>query len=112
MSDGRIVTIIPATGWRQVYAIDPGNMDYGLETLPDEQLMAVVPIACFALVHPHDERESDTVQAITAQDWPSYFYKVDEQHGHVDYLGPGQELTPEHREEALRQIRAARKKAK
>jgi hypothetical protein len=107
MTGDRILQITPAAaGWRTVEVMT-GALGPIWE-LDDEQLFGISPIACFALVHDADA-DNRFVRAVRAEDWPAYFWVVDEHKSEIlDYLGPGEELTDLHRSEARQMIEAAR----
>lgn len=94
--------IIPAAaGWRIVSARTGYKGQLTLAT--DADLFTIRPVAAFALGGARAERQ---IVAIAPDDWPSYLYPIESMEI-IDYLGPGEEIGPEHRDEAKRQIKKA-----
>lgn len=96
-----VVQIVAApAGWRVVRS----RFSVGQHTLsaPDEELMRVVPIVCFALLE--DEHGFKELGMIDSDGIPEPLFGMECAEGVIGLLSPGEEVTPVHRERAIEDI--------
>jgi hypothetical protein len=105
----RLVSVTPlCAGWRGIYAC--GSVDGELATLGDSELYYVLALAALATVEiEYDDGDTDTeIRPLSsgAEGLTAWYDDPD----HIGLLGPGEDLEPWVRAEAIRVIESERKK--
>lgn len=79
---GRIIQILPANGWRAVYAME---MDDGT------WVAEAYPLALWALIE-----EGDGFTSVVGMDCADVALSVEDNINHLGYIGPGDDIEPWH----------------